>query len=111
MLAFVEVSVFQARIFVGLHRLFSGMPSIAFLPNKTELPASLVEQHSGESVVKKGTNSSHFEVNSHSLDWLWILVLVCHSLNAFENTDGNESCENRYFSQCCFRLEWQTLKS
>lgn len=53
-----SVSGRQNRTSVGLHCHLNGMPSIAFLLNKISQSVALVQQHFGESVIKKATNSS-----------------------------------------------------
>lgn len=53
----------QNRTLVGLHCLLHGMPSIAFLLNKREQSVALVQQHFGDSVIKKATNNSYFYVS------------------------------------------------
>lgn len=53
----------QKRTLVGLHCLLDGMPGFAFPLSKREQSVALVQQHFGDSVIKKATNSSYFYVS------------------------------------------------
>lgn len=82
---------------------FNGMPSNVLLLNKSEATVALAQHHSGDPVIKQAASGSHFDVPIPSPTPAVLYILVC--------IDDIMCSEKRLFSQCCFRLKWQTLDS